>query len=223
MTAGTEKDARVTALRIVGVSGSPRHRATERAVHEALRYARERHGVETDHFSVAGKDLGFCVHCDACVRKKQGCAFHDDMQELYGLLTRADAVILGTPLYQGSVSAQLKAMMDRCRALMVTDPAALRNKTGAGIAVGGDRNGGQDSALRLIHDFFIINQMIPVGGGAYGANLGAALWSQDQGAAGVAADEVGLAAVRRTVDRLVAVTRLVRAGVEAGPSACGGA
>ena len=210
------------ALRLLGVSGSPRHKATERAVDEALRYARERHGAETDYFSAAGKDLGFCVHCDACVRKKEGCAFHDDMQELYTLLTRADAVIFATPMYQGNVSAQLKAMMDRCRALVLTDPGALKDKPAAGIAVGGDRNGGQDSALRLIHDFSIINQMIPVGGGAYGANLGAALWSRDEGAAGVAGDEVGLAAVRRTVDRLVAVARLVRAGREAGPPASGG-
>jgi multimeric flavodoxin WrbA len=212
----------MAAIRILGVSGSPRRRATDRAVNEALEYARERHGAETDFFGAAGKELGFCVHCDACVRMKQGCAFRDDMQELYGLLAAADAVILGTPLYQGGVSAQLKAMMDRCRALMVTDPGALRYKTGAGIAVGGDRNGGQESALRQIHDFYVINQMIGVGGGAYGANLGAALWSRDQGAAGVAADEVGLAAVRRTVDRLVAVTLLVRAGLEAGPAATGG-
>lgn len=204
------------ALRILGVSGSPRHKATERAVDEALRYAREHHGAETEYFGAAGRDLGFCVHCDACVRKRQGCAFHDDMQELYALLARADAVILGTPMYQGGVSAQLKAMMDRCRALMLTDPAALKDKPGAGIAVGGDRNGGQDSALRQVHDFYIINQMIPVGGGAYGANLGAALWSKDEGAAGVAADEVGLTAVRRVVDRLVAVTLLVRAGRDAG-------
>ena len=221
MTPDGGEEALATPLRVVGVSGSPRHKATERAVQEALLHARERHGAETDYFSAAGKDLGFCVHCDACVRKKQGCAFHDDMQELYALLTRADAVILGTPMYQGNVSAQLKAMMDRCRALVVSEPGALRHTTGAGIAVGGDRNGGQDSALTLIHDFFIINQMIPVGGGAYGANLGAALWSRDEGATGVAADEVGLAAVRRVVDRLVTVTRLIRAGLEAGASTAG--
>jgi multimeric flavodoxin WrbA len=221
MTACGEQDAAARVLRVLGVSGSPRRKATHRAVNEALRYAREHHGAETDCFSAAGKDLGFCVHCDVCVRKKQGCAFRDDMQELYGYLATADAVILGTPVYQGGVSAQLKAMMDRCRAVVVSDPAALRFKTGAGIAVGGDRNGGQDSALRQIHDFFIINQMIPVGGGAYGANLGAALWSQDRGAAGVAADETGLRAVRRVVDRLVAVTLLVRAGSEADASASG--
>ena len=53
--------------------------------------------------------------------------------------------------------------------------------------------------------------MIPVGGGAFGANLGAAVWSRDKGIAGVKADEEGMAAVHRVVDRLVEMTRLVQA------------
>lgn len=205
-------------IRVLGVSGSPRRKATDRAVTEALRYAREQHGVEDDYFSASGKTIGFCVQCDVCTRKKDGCAFDDDMLELYELLTRADAVILGTPIYQGGLSGQLKAIMDRCRALVATEPGALRDKPGAGIAVGGDRNGGQESALRQIHDFYLLNLMVPVGGGAYGANLGAAVWSQDRGAAGVSDDEVGLRAIHRTVDRLVDVARLLRAGRDAGGS-----
>jgi len=52
--------------------------------------------------------------------------------------------------------------------------------------------------------------MIPVGGGSFGANLGAAVWSHDKGAEGVKADKEGIAAVHRTVDRLVEMTRLLR-------------
>jgi len=38
--------------------------------------------------------------------------------------------------------------------------------------------------LKLV-DFYLINEMVPVGGGAFGANLGATFWSKDKGAAGV--------------------------------------
>lgn len=124
-------------MRLLGVSASSRRKATDFAVREALRYAEERHGVAADYFSAHGKQIGFCVHCDACVRKKQGCAFKDDMEELYPLLERADAWILGTPVYQGNVSGQLKTIMDRCRAVVAREPAAFRYKVGAGIAVGG--------------------------------------------------------------------------------------
>jgi multimeric flavodoxin WrbA len=212
-----EGDTTTTAggLVVLGVSGSPRLKATHYAVNEALGYARERHGVETDYFTVHRKTIGFCAHCDACVRKKKGCVFDDDMQELYPKLLRADALILGSPVYQGQISGQLKAVLDRCRAIVAGDPHAFRDKVGMGICIGGDRNGGQEPALHALIDFFIINQMMPVGGGSFGANLGAALWSKDKGAEGVKADEEGLEAVRRTVDALVRVARRLRG--DAGP------
>ncbi len=171
-------------ITLLGVSGSSRLKATHFAVNEALRYAHEQYGATVDYFSAHRKTIGFCVHCDACVRKKQGCAFKDDMEDLYPRLVRADAWILGTPVYQGQISAQLKAMMDRSRAVVAGDPQVFRGKVGAAIAVGGDRSGGQEPTLLSIAGFYLINEMIPVGGGAFGANLGAAVWSRDKGAAG---------------------------------------
>lgn len=199
-----------TEIRLLGVSASSRRKATHYAVNEALRYAQEKYDAQVEYFTAHRRSIGFCVHCDACVRKKQGCAFKDDMEELYPMLLRADAWILGTPVYQGHISGQLKTIMDRCRAVVATDLGAFRNKVGAGIAVGGDRNGGQEPTLQSIVDFYLINEMVPVGGGAFGANLGAAVWSHDKGADGVRDDEVGIAAVHRVVDRLVAVTRLLK-------------
>ncbi len=200
----------MTLVRVLGISGSPRLRATDHAVRHALDHARERWGAESDYFSAHRKAIGFCRHCDVCVKKKQGCVVDDDMGELYPKLVRADVWILGSPVYQGTVSGQLKTVFDRCRALVAKDPAVFRNKVGAGICVGGDRSGGQEPALQTIIDFCIINQMLPVGGGSFGANIGAAVWSRDRGAAGVADDAEGLAAIRRVTDRAVEVATLLR-------------
>ncbi len=196
-------------IRLLGISGSSRRKATDFAVNEALRHAQEQHGASVDYFSAHRKTIGFCVHCDACIRKRQGCAFKDDMEDLYSKLKWADAWILGTPVYQGQISGQLKTILDRCRAVVASEPGVFRGKVGTGIAVGGDRSGGQEPTLLTIAGFYLINEMIPVGGGAFGANLGAAVWSRDKGAAGVQADEVGLDAIHKVVDRLVEVTRLL--------------
>ena len=196
-------------ITLLGISVSPRLKSTHYAVGAALEYARDRHGVETDYFSVSKQSIGFCTHCDYCVRKKQGCVQDDAMNEVYEKLRRADAWILGSPVYQGHVSGQLKTLLDRCRAVVAADTAAFRNKVGTGICVGGDRNGGQEPALQSLVDFYLINQMIPVGGGAFGANLGAAVWSHDKGAEGVKADVDGAKAVHRVVDRLVDVALLL--------------
>ena len=58
-------------------------------------------------------------------------------------------------------------------------------------------------------DFYIINEMIPVGGGSFGANLGATIWSKDKRAKGAEADEEGLRTIHRTVDRLIKVACLI--------------
>lgn len=196
-------------IRLLGISGSPRFESTHYAVNYALNYAQERYGVEVDYFSVRRKTIKFCIHCDYCIRKKKGCVHKDDMLELYPKMQSAHAWILGSPCYQGQISGQLKAVLDRCRALVAQDPKVFKNKIGMGIAVGGDRTGGQEPTLHSMIDFFLISEMVPVGGGSFGANLGGSVWSKDQGAEGAEADEDGLGSVRRSVDRLIEVARLV--------------
>ena len=130
-------------IRLLGISGSPRAAATDYAIREALRYAEEKYDVETAYFTVTKKKINFCIHCDFCIRKKEGCVFKDDMQEVYQLLKWADAYIIGSPVYQGTISGQLKTLFDRTRAILAQDIHVFENKVGAGIAIGGDRVGGR--------------------------------------------------------------------------------
>ena len=202
----------MSSIKLLGISGSPRRGATAYAVQEALAYAETLGDVETEFISVRGREIKFCIHCDYCVRKKEGCVFEDDVAKMYPSMEEADAWLLGTPVYQGTVSGQLKAVLDRCRAIVARDIDALKDKVGAAIAVGGDRAGGQEPAIGAIHAFYLANKMIPVSGGPFGANLGGTIWSRDEGAEGAEADEVGMESVQATVRRLLKVTQAVRQG-----------
>ena len=197
-------------MNLFGICGSPRIGSTDYAVKAALQYAEENYLIQTTYFSCHKKELNFCIHCDFCVRKKQGCVFKDDMKEVYDNLEWADALIIGTPVYQGTLSGQTKVLLDRCRAVVAKDPSFFKNKVGAAIAVGGDRIGGQELAIQAIINFYIISEMIPVGGGSFGANLGGTFWSKDKGAEGVREDAVGLKSLYKTVDRLVSAASVVR-------------
>ncbi len=197
-------------VRLLGISGSPRLGATDFAVRAALDYARKKYEAETEYFSARGKKIKFCIHCDHCIRKREGCLQKDDVQDLYQKMEWANAWLLGSPVYQGQISGQLKAILDRCRALVAKNPKVFENKVGCGLAVGGDRNGGQEPAIHTMIDFYLINEMIPVGGGSFGANLGGALWSGDKGAEGAEEDSEGIKAVYRTIDRLIGVACLMR-------------
>lgn len=183
---------------IVGICGSPRKGATEFILTEALTMLKEK-GLETNLFTVRGKKIGFCTHCDYCLKNKV-CNVKDDMFEVYDLFGKATGIILATPVYNGGISAQLKTVMDRCRAVLAADPDFFRGKIGMGIAVGGDRVGGQELALQQIHTFFILNGAIPVSGGFFGANLGATFWSKDT-LKDAKQDEEGFRSLRKTVKR----------------------
>lgn len=196
---------------VVGVCGSPREQATEHVLREALRMLGEL-GFETRFFTVRGKNIGFCTHCDYCLEHKV-CVLEDDMRELYALLREADGLVFATPVYNGGVSAQIKAVMDRCRAVVAGDRDFFRYKVGMGIALGGDRVGGQEAALQQILTFFVLNGVVPVSGGFFGANLGATFWTKDT-LEGAKQDEEGFRSLRKTVKKFAAF--LKRYGQEGG-------
>jgi len=188
---------------LLGICGSPRNQGTEYAVKYALNYASEKFGFETEFWTVRNKEIKFCLHCDYCIQEKKGCVNKDDMEELYNKLEVAKFLLLGTPVFQGNLSGQLKTVMDRCRAIIAKNPDVFKNKIGAALAVGGDRSGGQEIAIRSILDFFQQNHVLTVSGGAFGANLGASLWSRDIGKIGIEKDEEGLRTIRKVIKRLV--------------------
>lgn len=199
-----------TTINLLGISGSPRLASTDYVVKDALDYASQKHEAQTEYITLRKRTIGFCKHCDFCVKKREGCIQKDGMEEIYEKLLWADAVLIGTPVYQGTLSGQTKTMLDRLRALVAKDPAAFRNKVGAAAAVGGDRVGGQELAIRSITDFYVISEMLPVGGGSFGANLGGTFWSKDKGADGVSEDADGIKGMHRTIDRLISVAEMIK-------------
>jgi multimeric flavodoxin WrbA len=182
---------------ILGICGSPRNQATEYVLRKALS-ALEAQGFQTIFYSIRGKKIGFCIHCDYCVKTHQGCAIIDDVQELYARLTEADGIIIASPVYNGGISAQTKAIMDRCRALLAANPQVFKGKLGMAITIGGDRIGGQEPAIEQIMAFFLINGVTPVTGGSFGANLGATFWSRDS-LIGVKKDLEGFKTMKKTI------------------------
>lgn len=201
-------------IKLFGICGSPKKGATDYIVQEALKYAKEKYGAETEYFSAMGKKLNFCIHCDYCIREKKGCIHDDGMQVVYEKLKWADALIIATPVYQGMVSGQTKVIMDRCRAIAAQDIHFILNKPGAAIAVGGDRSGGQEPSIQAILNFYVINEALPAGGGSFGANLGGSFWSKDKGREGAKEDEEGLKSMRKTVNRLMKLALMINRAKE---------
>lgn len=196
-------------MKILGICGSPRKASTYFALEQALEEAKKIPGIETEIWSVRGKKLGFCVHCDVCVRDHVMCIIKDDFQELEKKVLEADAIIMASPVYDMNYTAQLAAVLQRLRPIYLVYPGLLQNKIGAAISTGGTRHGGQEIVNANILNWFLMHEML-ITGGLGGCYNGGTVWTRDKKAQGVIEDEVGLDNVRRlglgVAEALVAVT-----------------
>lgn len=182
--------------KILGICGSPRNGATLKALETALSEAESIPGIETEIWHVRGKKIGYCVHCDACIKRNVMCIIKDDLQELEEKVLSADGIIVASPVYDMNVTAQLQAVFNRLRPIYLVYPGKLQNKVGAAISTGGTRHGGQEIVNMNILNFFLMHEMFAFGG-LGGCYNGGTIWSRDKKALGTEEDEVGLDGVKR--------------------------
>jgi multimeric flavodoxin WrbA len=101
---------------IVGISGSPRAEGnTEMLLDAALEGARSE-GAVTVKLRLNEMNIKPCQGCGGCSGTGL-CVIADDMQQVYSLLQQMDGLVLASPIYFGGLTAQTKAMVDRCQAL----------------------------------------------------------------------------------------------------------
>ncbi len=148
------------ASRILGIAGSPRRGGNTEVLVRAALEAAEAEGAETRAFALAGKQVEPCRACHECGKNVEWCIIDDDMTAgLYEDFVWAEAIVLGTPVYMGGMSAQLKAVIDRTRPLWRRENA-LQNKFASAIAVGEGQWGGQELARQSVLHFAMNHGMV---------------------------------------------------------------
>jgi multimeric flavodoxin WrbA len=94
--------------------GSPRKDGNSATLAKQVAAGAEAAGAEVESFYLHSLDIQPCTACDACREDTaRDCVIEDDMQALYQKLRRADALVIASPVYWFTVSAQTKAFMDR--------------------------------------------------------------------------------------------------------------
>ena len=100
-------------------------------------------------------------------------------------------LIIGSPAYFRSLSSLCKAFIERCMPLR-EGAMLLTNKPVGALAVGGNRNGGQELVVQQILTAMLSYGMVPVGGNSP-AMLGGTLWNTKDD---VSQDETGMQSAR---------------------------
>jgi len=130
-------------LKVLGIAGSPRRGGnTDLLLNEVMRGAASR-GAEVKTVILKNLKIAPCQHCDACL-EAGNCRIQDDMQMVYRELEAADRIVLASPIQFMTVTAHMKAMIDRCQALWarkyvlkIPPLGEERERRGLFIAVGG--------------------------------------------------------------------------------------
>lgn len=210
-------------IRIVGLAASPRHANTEILVKEALEAAQSlTFDVETQLVSFAGKKVGPCIDCKACVKNKSYCVKKDDWLEMVKPIIDPvpDGLIIGAPVYFFSTPSVLRAYFERCTSLLKAKweegfpfpPPDWSKTAGGAIAIGYDRHGGQENTMTNIIHWLLLNGFVTVGGDY----IGGGAWQQFVDAKdSVLNDDVGMEAARTVGRRVANTARLLCEGYRA--------
>jgi multimeric flavodoxin WrbA len=139
-------------MNVVAIQGSPRRGGNTEIVLEAvLAGLAEKTDAAVTTIRSADKDIAGCSECFTCqtVSDAPGCAIDDDMGAVYEALLGADLILLASPVFCWSVTAQLKAVLDRlyaCFKFNESPPLCLLAGRDVALVVtaGGGRNDGAD-------------------------------------------------------------------------------
>ena len=102
---------------ILVLMGSPRkHGNTDRLTDEFIRGAQEA-GHQVEKICLKDWKINGCLGCGACQRNGGACVQKDDMSDIYEKWLAADVVVLASPVYFYTWSAQIKAVLDRTFAI----------------------------------------------------------------------------------------------------------
>jgi multimeric flavodoxin WrbA len=101
----------------LGIQGSPRKKGNSDLLLAAFMDALAQRGALTRTIQVVQRNIQPCKELTVC-EKKGICPIDDDMaSRIYGMLRQADIIVAASPVFFYNVSAQLKALIDRCQTL----------------------------------------------------------------------------------------------------------
>ena len=103
-------------MKVLVILGSPRKKGNTDLLIGRIVEGIEEAGGSAELIRLEGMDIHPCIGCGGC-EKEGTCVIQDRMHELYPKIDEADRIIIASPIYFYSLTAQTKAFVDRCQAM----------------------------------------------------------------------------------------------------------
>lgn len=159
-------------MKLVGFNGSPREHGNTSILMNIVADEVRKEGIETEIIQIGNKPLRGCIACYRCFeRKNRRCAVNsDEMNDYIAKAAKADAILLGSPVYVSDITTSMKALIERCGFVGRANAGMLRRKVGA--AVLSERRAGAIHAFDSLNLFFLIHEMIVPGSTYWNLGIG---------------------------------------------------
>lgn len=150
-------------MKVTAFNGSPRRNGNTAMLLRAALAPIADAGIETELVQVGGTSIHGCRACMQCMaRQDHRCAMDDDGFNAHmEKILASDGILIGSPSYFASVTAETKALIDRAGLVSVANGRALARKVGAAVAA--QRRGGGVQVVNTINQMFLMNRMIVPG------------------------------------------------------------
>jgi multimeric flavodoxin WrbA len=146
-------------MKIISLVGSPhKEKGNTAKLLRLVLDGAEGAGAQTETIFLPGGTVLPCRACDNC-HKKGTCPQKDDFESIKQKIYESDALVLASPNYIFSVSAQMKAFMDRCCG--VIHCMSFEGKYGASVVTSG--GGDEKPIVDYMNHFLVTTGVTPVG------------------------------------------------------------
>jgi multimeric flavodoxin WrbA len=150
-------------MKALGISGSPRPEGNTTIAVRTVLEVLAQEGIETEFLSLAGRPIKPCLACGGCAKADVPRCVQDDpaFEGIIEKFIQADAIVIGSPVYFGSATPQMMAMLHRVGYVSRCKGNLLRRKVGAAVVVA--RRAGQNFTFAQLNYFFLLAEMIVPG------------------------------------------------------------
>jgi len=146
-------------MKVIGIVGSPRKKGNTELLTKHTLKAISEEGLDTELIRLAGLKIKPCTACMAC-KEKEICTIKDDLFPIYLRMKEAEGIILASPVYYGSATALIKALMERAGYIARWNGEPFQGKVGGPLVVA-RRSGRNFTVAQLTLWFQILGFFVP--------------------------------------------------------------
>lgn len=159
-------------MKVLGINCSPRKGGNTEILIKTVLTTLEETGIKTEFFQLGGKKVRGCIACMKCKEKADGKCHQENeaINECIGKMVKADAVVIGSPVYFADLNADTKALLEVAGYALGAAGNPLKHKPGAAVVA--VRRAGAIHAFDSINHFFLINEMIIPGSSYWNIAIG---------------------------------------------------